>query len=348
MPQTKLKFLVTGGAGFIGSHLVDALLALDFQVVVLDDFSTGSWDNLKHFEEDTGEDDETAGIKAGPSSNVNCKVIKASINDLGSGELHSDLAGLDGIFHMAALARVQPSIQDPTRANFVNEHGSLKVFDYARKLDIPVVFSSSSSIYGDQGEDMPESEYAESDPMSPYALQKLQCEQNLELFAGLYGLRSIALRYFNVYGERQLVDGAYATVIGIFLDQYKKDVPFTVVGDGTQRRDFTYVKDVVMANIQSMMKLIRPSVSSGPKGTFKIYNVGTGKNYSVNEIADLIDPLHPKTTAPARIEPWQTQADNSLIQADLGWKPGTNFEDWLHTQALSIRKSREDEASQPK
>ena len=287
-----MRILVSGGAGFIGSHIVDALVE-EHEVFILDNFSTGKLENL----------------------NPKAHLIEGDIRDFN----FDTLGEVNVIFHTAALARIQPSIKNPSESNMTNVYGSLRVFNYARRCGAKVVFCGSSSVYGlEESFIKPIKETDPTTPKSPYALDKLVCEKYLELFAQLYGLKYTILRYFNVYGERQLVDGAYATVIGIFLKQLKDGQPFTIVGDGNQRRDFTYVKDVVKANLLVGF--------SDVTGTF---NIGTGTNLSVNELADLIDKKHPRVHLPERQgEAREVLADITKALA-LGWKPTINIQEWI-------------------
>ena len=258
-----MKALVTGGAGFIGSNLVDRLIKDGHEVYVLDNFSTGKKENV----------------------NEKAVIIQADIETVD----FATMGSFDVVFHLAALARIQPSIADPVLFHRTNVLGSLRLFKAAVDWNARVVFSSSSSIYGD-ADILPVGELEDSAPASPYALQKLICEQYLKLFADLYGLQAIALRYFNVYGERQITAGAYAAVVGIFMAQHAAGVPFTIVGDGEQRRDFTYVGDVVEGNVKAATV---PARDTG-RPNFEVVNIGTGNNTSMNELAAAISQEHPR------------------------------------------------------
>ena len=251
-----MRVLVTGGAGFIGSHLVDALVEEGYSVVVIDNLSTGKKSQV----------------------NKKAKFIKADIRNLK--KIRPYFKGVDRVFHVAAQARIQPSIKDPVHSFDQNITGTLNVLLAARDAGVKrVIYSASSSSYGDQ-DTMPL--YEEMTPCfkSPYSLSKYVGEELCRLFSNLYNLETVSLRYFNVYGPRQLATGAYATVIGIFLRQFKDSKPLTIVGDGSIQRDFTYVSDVVRANISASQ-----SVKVG-KG--EVINIGTGKNYSINEVASMI------------------------------------------------------------
>lgn len=294
-----MKVLCTGGAGFVGSNLVDRLIKDGHEVTVIDNLSTGKRENL----------------------NPAAAFVQASIEDY-----HFDqLAPQDVVFHLAALARIQPSIADPVEFHRTNVLGSLRLFKAAVDWGARVVFSSSSSIYGD-AEILPVGEMEESAPASPYALQKLICEQYLKLFADLYGLQAIALRYFNVYGERQITAGAYAAVVGIFMAQHAAGAPFTIVGDGEQRRDFTYVGDVVEANVKAATV---PARDTG-RPNFEIVNIGTGSNTSMNELAAAISQDHPREYIPERKgEARETRAAIGKAVAMLEWHPTVAIEDWI-------------------
>ena len=292
-----MKVIVTGGAGFIGSHLVDELIFQGHEVAVIDNFSTGLKENL------------------------NPKAVLYGL-DISKDDLSVvDTAGVEVIFHLAARARIQPSIIDPEESHRHNVLGALRIFKLAADIGAKVVHSSSSSVYG-VVTDMPEGGVTESHqlaPKSPYALQKLMDEQYLELMGTLYGLKWVAMRYFNVFGERQIKNGAYSTVIGTFLDQKEKGEDMTIVGDGEQRRDFTYVKDVVKANIMC-------ATSDAVNG--QIFNIGTGKNYSINDIAAFIGG--PTVNIPARPGEAQiTLANNTKAKELLTWSPTVTVKEWL-------------------
>lgn len=293
-----MKYIVTGGAGFIGSNLVDALINEGHEVIVIDNLSTGKQENI--------------------NSKAELVVCDISNKDYFQ-KIEEVSSGVDTIFHLAALARVQPSIENPNEFNKVNVNGTLNVLNIARQFGVRrVVYSASSSAYGDASI-FPTPENHPTDPLSPYGLQKLIGEQYCRVFYHCYGLETVSLRYFNVFGERQSLDGAYKLVMGIFADQRIKGEPLTITGDGEQRRDFTYVGDVVRANIlASQSKLV---------GKGESINIGNGDNRSVNQIADLIGG--PKKYIKKRLEPQQTLADNTKAKNLLNWKPTTTVEDWI-------------------
>jgi len=305
-----MKCLVTGGAGFIGSNLVDRLIDDGHEVIVLDDLSTGDGANI----------------------NSKAKFHKVDVSKksdfyLGWREDRETFGwtslfkGVDVVFHLAALARVQPSIENPLPYHDKNVNGLINVLEECREHGVKrLVFSSSSSVYGDVEEkDLPTSESAELNPMSPYALHKLVGEQYCELYSKLYDIETVSLRYFNVYGERQPIEGAYTLVMGIFAKQRLNNEPMTINGDGEQRRDFTYVGDVVEANIQVGF------YEHPLKGA--IFNVGNGDNRSVNEIADMMgdEKIHRDPV----LEPRETLADNRELMECFDWKPTMKIEDWV-------------------
>jgi len=289
------KVLVTGGAGFIGSNLVDALIARGDEVIIIDNLLTGKKENL----------------------NPQADWQNVHIRDLE--KIKPLFIGVDYVFHLAAFARVQPSIEDPVTFNAVNLDGTLNVLTAARDAGVKkVVYSASSSAYGDQ-DVMPLKEDLPAKPQSPYGLQKYVGELYCRLFSDLYGLPTVSLRYFNVYGQRQALEGAYTLVMGIFIRQRLNNEPMTITNDGEQRRDFTYVGDVVRAN---MLAAASDKAAHG-----EVINIGRGRNFSVNELAAMIGG--PTRFIGERPEPRVTLADNSLAQELLGWTPSMELPDWL-------------------
>lgn len=302
-----MKYVVTGGAGFIGSNLVDALIEEGHEVTVIDNLSTGKQENI--------------------NSKAELFTFDISHKDH-IGIMTQAMKGADTVFHLAALARVQPSIENPHQFNQVNVNGTLHILTAAKEAGVRrIVYSASSAAYGD-ATIFPTPENHPTDPLSPYGLQKLIGEQYCRVFYHCYGLETVSLRYFNVFGERQSLDGAYKLVMGIFADQRLKGKPLTITGNGEQRRDFTYVGDVVKANIlASRSKLV---------GKGESINIGSGDNRSVNQIADLIGG--PKHYIEKRLEPEQTLADNTKAQELLNWQATTTVEDWIpkYKQQLGI------------
>lgn len=289
------RILVTGGAGFIGSNLVDELIERDIDVMVLDNLSSGKMENV----------------------NPKAKFHNVDIRNLE--EIKPLFKNVDYVFHLAAYPRVQLSIENPQLANDINLNGTLNVLIAARDAKVrKVIYSASSSAYGDQ-DIMPLRENMKPNPMSPYALQKYTGEEYCKIFSMAYGLPTVCLRYFNVYGKRQAIEGAYALVIGIFINQRLNNQPMTIVGDGEQKRDFTSVVDVVKANILA--------ANSQKVGKGEVINVGNGRNYSVNDVANFIGG--PKINIASRIEPRETLADNSLARELLGWEPTGNLPLWI-------------------
>lgn len=284
--------LVTGGAGFIGSHVVDALVGRGLQVRVLDNFATGDRRNL----------------------NPAAELVEA---DIRRGEaIRPAFAGVDCVFHIAALPRVPLSIERPVETHLTNVVGTLNVLLAARDLGVRrVIFSGSSSVYGDQPE-LPLREDMVPNPLNPYALQKLVGEQYARMFHRLFGLQCLSLRYFNVYGTRMPSEGAYLTVISVFLRQRSEGQPLTIHGDGEQSRDFTHVSDVVRANLLAM----DCAVADG-----RAINIGAGHNVSVNRVAAQIGgpTVH---TPPRAGDARHTLADLGQAKRTLGWQPQISLE----------------------
>ncbi len=292
--MSKKTCIVTGACGFIGSHVTEMLLDEGYNVVAIDNLSTGKLSNINHL-----------------SNKKNFKFIKGDVRDF---SLFTILGKADYVFHLAALARIQPSIEDPLTSNMVNHVGTVNILEFCRRHKAKIIFSGSSSIY--KGDKLPIVEEDEKDPKSPYALQKLQAEQYIEMYGKLYDLDYTILRYFNVYGERQITEGAYSAIVGIFLNQKAEGKPLTITNDGEQRRDFTYVKDIARANILAI---------NWPRSTF---NIGTGKNYSINELADCVGG-EKEYIGERRGEARNTLADNSAAVSN-GWNPTTDITDWVH------------------
>ena len=293
-----MKYVVVGGAGFIGSNIVDKLVEQNHEVVIIDNLSTGKMENVN----------PKASVEYIDISNVNECPNMVEI-----------MSGADALFLLAAKARVQPSIENPVEYEINNTIGTLNVLKCASDAGVRrVVYSASSSAYGNT-EKLPSKESDPVNPLSPYGAQKYYGEVMCKMFSEVYGLETVSLRYFNIYGERQNVGGAYAMVIGIFVDQLLNGKPMTIRGDGEQRRDFTYVGDVVNANILASQ--------SENVGNGEVINIGNGDNRSINDIADMIGG--DKVNVDPVIEPKATLANNSLAEELLGWKPTQNIEDWI-------------------
>lgn len=306
-----MKTLVTGGAGFIGSHLVDLLLENNHQVIVIDNFSTGRPQNLAH-----------------QSHNENLQIIQADIAELA--QIRDFFAGVDWVFHIAALADIVPSIQRPLDYHRANVNGTINVLEAARFHNIKrFIYAASSSCYGIP-DNFPTAENVEIRPQYPYALTKHLGEQYVMHWQKIYGLPTITLRMFNVYGPRSRTSGTYGAVFGVFLAQKLAQKPFTVVGDGTQTRDFTYVTDVVRAYLTA--------AESNIGG--EIFNVGSGNTYSVNRLVELLGGE--KIFIPKRPgEPDCTFADIRKITAQLKWTPQITLEHGVQKMLENIDYWRE-------
>lgn len=297
-----MKSLVTGGAGFIGSHIVDKLLRLGHEVIVIDNEFSQAHDQFYW--------------------NAKAKNYKYDIRDYeNTRPLYN---GVDYVFHTAAEARIQPAIENPIEAVNINTVGTCTVLQCAREAGVKkVLYSSTSSAYGRNR--VPCKEEMTEDCLNPYSVSKVAGEKLCKMYTELYNLPTIIFRYFNVYGERQPLRGQYAPVVGIFLRQHSAGEPLTIIGDGEQRRDFTHVKDVVDANIVCATKRV------DKKCYGKVYNVGTSKNYSINEVAAMISEnvVH---IEPRPGESKETLAYTSRIKNIFGWKSKTNLEEWINTQ----------------
>lgn len=291
-----MKCLVTGGCGFIGSHLVDRLVELGHDVTVLDDLSTGARDRL----------------------NPRAALIEGSVTD--ARLVEDATARMDWIFHMAAWARILRAIHDPIGTHEVNVNGTLSVLQAARANRAGrVINSSSSSVYGQQDTHLMREDMTPN-PKSPYALQKLIGEQYAGMFARLFGMEVVSLRYFNVYGPRQATaeatEGAYTLVIPRFLRMRDAGEALTVYGDGEQTRSYTHVSDVVNANIMA-------ASADLPAGEHAVLNIGSVEETSVNEIAAMIggEVEHVFPNPRGEFEERGKAADNSRAKATIGWEP---------------------------
>lgn len=292
-----MKAIVTGGAGFIGSHVVDRLLADGHTVRVLDNFSTGRRENLTHQE-----------------GHPRLSVVSADLCD--GGAIGPHFEGADWVFHFAALADIVPSIQRPLEYHRANVDGTVNMLEAARRARVrKIVYAASSSCYGIP-DSYPTSETAPIKPRYPYALTKWVAEQCCLHWAEVYGVPVVSLRLFNVYGPRSRTSGTYGAVFGVFLAQKIHGQPFTVVGDGAQVRDFTFVTDVVDACVRAAQSDV-----SG-----EVFNVGSGRPVSVNRLVHLLDG--PVVHIPKRPgEPDRTHADTQKICRALGWSPRVSLEE---------------------
>jgi len=293
-----MRYLVTGGAGFIGSTLVDRLIADGHEVTVIDNESADSNEQFYW--------------------NEHARNYKHDVRDYTM--VRKLYEGQDAVFHLAADARIQPSIEDPLKAIENNTIGTATAIECARVCGVKrFVYSSTSAAYGIKNTP-PLSESMPTDCLNAYSVSKVAGEEICRMYAKLYGMETVSFRYFNVYGERQPLRGQYAPVIGIFLRQRAAGEPMTIVGDGEQRRDFTYVGDVVRANILAAQAR---DIRWG-----EVINIGTERNYSVNEIAGFIGEKTiniPPRTAESRI----SLANASKAKTQLGWTPQVRLEDWI-------------------
>jgi UDP-glucose 4-epimerase len=292
-----MKTIVTGGCGFIGSHIVDKLIEQGHEVTVLDNFSTGRIENLEH-----------------QKSAKNLEIIEADICN--QNKIMKYFMDVDWVFHLAALADIVPSIQNPEKYFKSNVDGTFSVLQASKKHKIKrFIYSASSSCYGIPGT-YPTPETSGICPQYPYALTKNIGEQLVMHWGKLYKLPVISLRLFNVYGTRSRTSGTYGAVFGVFLAQKLAKNPFTVVGDGNQTRDFTYVTDITEAFLIAAQSNIEN----------EIFNVGSGGTYSINKLVKLLKG--DVTYIPKRPgEPDCTFADITKIRKILGWKPKISFED---------------------
>lgn len=292
-----MKVVVTGGAGFIGSHLVDALLAVGHEVVVVDDLSTGKRER------------------------VNPKAAFHQISILDGAALTPLFLSADAVFHCAALARITFSMEHPRESHEANVDGTLSVLLAARDAKVRrVIYSASSSAYGDQP--LPLVETMTPHPMNLYALQKFVGEEYCRLFASLYGMQTVSLRYFNVYGPRMNTEGAYATVIGAFIKAKAEGRPLPIDGDGEQTRDFTHVSDVVKANMLAM--------TASTVGRGELINIGSAEQHSVNEIARAFGgPTETRPPRPEGSEARHVRADITWARELLKWTPTVPFQTGL-------------------
>lgn len=321
--MAKEKVLVTGGAGFIGSHLVDKLLEIGYQVRVLDNFSTGKEENLA-------------------TNFSDIELIKGDICD--EGAIKKAVRGIDYIFHQAALGSVPRSIDDPITTHECNTTGTLKLLVAARDAGVRrLIYASSSSVYGNTPI-LPKIETMHSSPRSPYALSKLSGEIYCQLFTSLYGLETVSLRYFNVFGPRQDEHSQYAAVIPRFASALLRDQPLTIFGDGKQTRDFTYIENVVEAN---MLSMLAPKSATG-----EAFNIACGAHYSID---DLSKELSTTLNIPAKIvyqnarsgDVQDSYADISKAANLINYLPKVSFSEgltktakWFQAQYLPILQQK--------
>ena len=304
-----MKYAVTGGAGFIGSHLVKKLVERGNKVIVIDNLNTGKKQNIEKI-----------------SKKID--FFEVDIRDFSA--IEDILKNVDGIFHQAAMASVQDSFRIPEKFHDVNVNGTENIFKIAKKLGIKVVYASSSSVYGNPIS-IPIKENDDKNPFNPYAKTKLEDDKLAEKYAK-NGLKVIGLRYFNVFGPGQSKE--YAGVIKLFLERIQQGLPPLINGDGLQVRDFVYVNDVVNANISAM--------ESNVDGEF--FNIGTNSVVSVLDLATMIikfsglklKPIH-RPPVPGDVK--ATQADITKAKMMLKWKPTTSIENWLKSAVLDVKNN---------
>jgi len=304
------KYLVTGGAGFIGSHIAERLLREGHDVTAIDDFSTGKEENIEAIRRNGG--------KTG-----SLEVVRGDIRD--ESILRTALTGVEYVFHEAALCSVQRSVVDPVSTNSVNVTGTLLLLKLARDAGVKrLVYASSSSVYGN-GAELPNRENMRTNPASPYALSKFTGEEYCRLFSSVYGLETVSLRYFNVFGPRQDANSQYAAVIPIFMAHVLAGESPVIFGDGEQTRDFTFVDDVVEANVLCSRR-------DGISG--RAYNIARGNRKTLNELVKSLRTVsglkfEPEYAEPRPAEVRNSEADTSKAEKELSFKARVGFDEGL-------------------
>ena len=298
-----MRALVTGGAGFIGSHLVDALVAQGDEVAVLDDLASGYADNV----------------------NASARLI---VGDVATGEdVRDAIEGAELVFHLAAARSVSRSVEQPISTDRTNTSGTLTVLEAAREAGVRrVVCTSSSSVYGGAS-DTPTPESAPLVPRSPYAVSKLAGEQYARVYSELHGLETVTLRLFNVFGPRQRPDSAYAAVIPLFIAALRSGVPAQIHGDGRQSRDFTYIDDTVSGYLAA-------ATAPAEKCSGRVFNIAGGGEHDLLELLSALERLLDVRIEPVHADPRagdvrRSCADNAAARRDLGWSPTVGFEEGL-------------------
>lgn len=306
------KIVVTGGAGFIGSHIVDSILESGMEVVVVDNFSTGKKENIEHILD-------------------KIKLFKGNI--VNTEFLRKVFTGADAVIHLAALPSVPVSIEFPMETNTVNAVGTLSVFIAARDTGVErVIYASSSAVYGDTPI-LPKIETVPANPLSPYAIQKLVGELYGHVFNSVYGLKTIGFRYFNIFGPRQNPNNEYSAVISKFIHCMKKGQRPVIYGDGEHTRDFTYVKNAVEANMRAL---------NADHGFGEVYNIASGNKLSINGLVEEINEIIgtkilPKYAPPRHGDIKDSFADISKANETFGYVPTISFDEGLKRTIDSIK-----------
>lgn len=309
MTRNYCKILVTGGAGFIGSHLVDRLLNEGFEVTVIDTLDTGRLENI-----------------ARHKNREEFHFIRGDIRDLDL--VKETMKNVDAVFHEAALASVTLSVENPILTNDINVTGTLNLLKASSDLGVKrLIYASSAAVYGDTPSPQKREDMTPN-PTSPYGVSKLAAENYVKLFHKVYGLETVSLRYFNVYGPRQRFDiqSAYGGAITIFTNRLLKNMPPIIYGDGEQTRDFIYIQDVVEANMLAL---------KSKKAAGEVFNIGTGTNVSVNQVAEILkEKMNRKDLENVHADPRPTDirhgyADISKAQKILGYNPRFSFKEGL-------------------
>jgi nucleoside-diphosphate-sugar epimerase len=311
-----MAYLVTGGAGFIGSHIVEELVRRGEKVRVLDNFITGKRENITGFLD-------------------LIELVEGDIRDLGT--CRQALEGVDCVLHQAALPSVPRSIEDPLLTNEINVKGTLNmlVASYEARAK-RFVFASSSSVYGDDPQ-LPKKEGREGKPLSPYAVSKVVGEKYCQVFSDIYGLETISLRYFNIFGPRQDPFSQYAAAIPLFITKILSNQSPHIFGDGEQSRDFTYVANVVEANLRA--------VEAPPEASGGVFNIACGEKITVNDLVRELNMLMGVSREPVYAEPRpgdikHSFADISKARRVLGFDPGVNFKQGLRKTVAWYKKRR--------
>jgi UDP-glucose 4-epimerase len=318
--------VVTGGAGFIGSHLAEELLKRRYKVIILDDLSTGKLENTRLFIKREGA--RSTRDKLGEKPRNSVEFVHGSITDLPL--VKNVFQGIDYVYHQAAIPSVPRSIEDPQATHEANITGTLNVLLAAKDNGVKkVIYASSSAVYGDTPT-LPKTEDMSPNPQSPYAVTKLAGEYYCQVFHQVYGLPTVCLRYFNVYGLRQDPGSQYAAVIPAFIQKVLDNRPPIIFGDGEQTRDFTFIKDVVGANI-----LAAEGDATG------VYNIGRGERISINRLAELVIRLVGNSVAPVHREPKPGDIGHSLADISkarqFGYNPRYNLEEGLRETIGSLK-----------